>query len=142
LRQNVPPLLRGLGTVLVFCLINLEIANCFTEPGKTTLTLQFSGLLARDMSYTIAWAVFALLLLSVGLVRRARPARYAGIALLAVTLLKLFLHDLASLAQFYRIGALAGVAVVAIVASFLYQKLLAPDATSLEPSPGEIGDRR
>jgi len=133
LGSNVPPILRGLGTVLVFLLINVEIADYFAEPGRSSLTFQFGGLFARDMSYTIAWALFALLLLVVGLVKRARPARYAGIGLLAVTLLKLFLHDLANLAQLYRIGALAGVAVVAIVASFLYQKLLAGGGTDSNP---------
>ena len=39
-----------------------------------------------------------------------------------MTLLKLFLHDLAQLAQLYRIGAFIGVAVIAMLASFLYQK--------------------
>lgn len=136
LQRNVPPILRGLGTLLVFLLVNIEIADYFTQPGQPTLTFQFSGLFARDMSYTIAWALFALLLVVVGLVKRARYARYAGIALLAITLLKLFLHDLASLAQLYRIGALAGVAVVAIAASFLYQKLLAGSGNdSAPPTP-------
>ena len=58
---------------------------------------------------------------------RLAAARYAGIALLSVTLIKLFLHDLASLGQLYRIGAFLGVAVIAIVASFLYQRFLAGD---------------
>ena len=51
--------------------------------------------------------------------------RVAGVGLLAVALLKLFLHDLAALPNLYRIGALLATAVIAIAASFLYQKLLA-----------------
>ena len=42
--------------------------------------------------------------------------------MLAVTLLKQFLHDLAELQTFYRIAALAVVAVIALAASFLYQR--------------------
>jgi uncharacterized membrane protein len=47
------------------------------------------------------------------------------VVLLAIALLKLFLHDLAALPNLYRIGALLATAVIAIAASFLYQKLLA-----------------
>ena len=54
--------------------------------------------------------------------------RYAGLALLVVTLFKLFLHDLGNLSQLYRIGAFIGVAVILIVASFVYQRFLRPKA--------------
>ena len=91
---NVPPILIGLGTVLAFLLVNIEIADYFSEPGST-LTFQFSGNFARDMTYSIAWAVFALVLLVSGIAARVRPPRYAGLGLLGVTILKLFFHDLA-----------------------------------------------
>ena len=77
--MNAPPILAGLGTVLAFLLVNIEIADYFSEPG-TTLTFQFSGNFARDMTYSIAWALFALVLLVVGIaensgaaLRRPRP---------------------------------------------------------------------
>jgi uncharacterized membrane protein len=47
--------------------------------------------------------------------------------LLVVTLVKLFVHDLAQLDQLYRIGAFVAVAVVLIGASYLYQRFLAAD---------------
>ena len=133
LGSNAPALLATLGTVLAFLLLNLEIADYFTAPGSTALAFQFSGDLARDMTYSIAWAVFALGLVVAGIARRIRAARWAGIALLCVTLAKLFLHDLASLGQLYRIGAFLGVAVIAIAASFLYQRFLAADVVRNEP---------
>lgn len=125
---NAPILLNTLGVALSFILLNLEIADYFMAAGERELTFQFSGNLGRDMTYTISWALFALGLLAVGIWRQLRAARYAGLALLSVTLLKLFFHDLSQLNQLYRIGALAAVAVVAIFASFLYQKFLAADA--------------
>jgi uncharacterized membrane protein len=76
------------------------------------------------MTYTIAWALFALGLLVAGIWKEARAARYAAITLLSVALLKLFFHDLAQLAQLYRVGALFAVAAVAILASFAYQRFL------------------
>jgi uncharacterized membrane protein len=121
---NTPPVLNALGVILAFLLLNIEIADFFTLPGAASLAFQFSGNFARDMTYTIAWALFALGLLIGGIWKETRAARYAAIALLSVALLKLFLHDLARLAQLYRIGALFAVAVIAILASFAYQRFL------------------
>ncbi len=119
-----PAILQTLAGVLAFLLLNIEIADYFSETGRT-LTFQFSGNFARDMTYTIAWALFAFGVLLLGLWKRLRPVRWAAIGLLCVTLAKLFLHDLARLDQLYRIGALVAVAVIAILASFLYQRFLA-----------------
>jgi uncharacterized membrane protein len=131
LQSNAPPLLAGLGTVLAFLLLNIEIADYFSAPGST-LTFQFSGNFARDMTYSIAWALFALLLLVIGILRKIPATRYAALALLSVTLLKLFVHDLARLNQLYRIGAFLGVAVIAMLASFAYQRFYASAAKDKE----------
>ena len=128
---NAPPILAGLGTVLAFLLLNIEIADYFSPPGST-LTFQFSGDFARDMTYSIAWALFALVLLVIGILRKLPAARYSAIGLLSVTLLKLFFHDLARLNQLYRIGAFFGVAVIAMLASFAYQRFYAASAKDKE----------
>jgi len=124
LNKNAPPLLNSLGAILAFVLLNIEIADYFTKPGAYELTFHFSGNFARDMSYSIAWALFALLLLIVGIRKRNKAARYASLALLGFVLLKLFFHDLSQLQQLYRIAALIVVAIIAILASFLYQRFL------------------
>jgi Predicted membrane protein (DUF2339) len=125
LGRNSLPLLYTLGTVLAFLLVNIEIADYFSAPGAAALTSQFSGNFGRDMSYSIAWGLFALLLLIVGMRKKSAPVRYASLGLLGVTVLKLFFHDLSQLDQLYRIGAFIVVAVIAILASFLYQRFLA-----------------
>jgi uncharacterized membrane protein len=141
LGHNVRPLLYTLGTVLAFFTVNIEIADYFSTPGVAALTFQFSGNFARDMSYSIAWALFALLLLIVGIRKRTAATRYAGLAMLGITILKLFFHDLSQLDQLYRIGAFIAVAVIAIVASFLYQRFLAAASktnetnTAISPAP-------
>src|SRR5262245_44550964 len=140
LGHNVRPLLYTLGTVLAFFTVNIEIADYFSTPGMAALTFQFSGNFARDMSYSIAWALFALLLLIVGIRKRTAATRYAGLALLGVTIVKLFFHDLSQLDQLYRIGAFLAVAVIAILASFLYQRFLAAATknetnTAVSPAP-------
>jgi len=124
LGHSVLPLLYALGTVLAFLLVNIEIADYFSTPGAAALTFEFTGNFARDMSYSIAWALFALLLLIVGMRKRTAPVRYASLGLLGITVVKLFFHDLSQLDQLYRISAFVVVAVIAILASFLYQRFL------------------
>jgi hypothetical protein len=130
---NVPPLLNALGIVLAFLLLNIEIADFFSPPGRAVLTFQFSGIFARDMSYTIAWALFALGLLLGSIWKQTKAGRYAAVALLSAALLKLFLHDLSQLGSLYRIGALFAVAIIAIVASFAYQRFLPGNAQNDHP---------
>jgi uncharacterized membrane protein len=121
---NLRGLFATLGTILLFLLVNIEIADAFTAPGSPYIVFEFSGNFARDMTYSIAWALFALALLISGFAMRNAPTRYAGIVLLAITLLKLFLHDLSRIGSIYRIGALIAVALIALAASFLYQRFL------------------
>jgi uncharacterized membrane protein len=134
LGHNALPLLYTLGTVVAFLIVNIEIADYFSAPGAPALTFEFSGNFARDMTYSIAWALFALLLLIIGMSKHAAPVRYAGMGLLGITIVKLFFHDLSQLEQLYRIGAFVVVAVIAILASFLYQRFLAAAERNNEPA--------
>jgi hypothetical protein len=130
-KVNAPPILSGFAVVLAFLLLNIEIADYFSAPGST-LTFEFSGNFARDMTYSIAWALFALGLLVYGILKNISVARYAAMGLLCVTLIKLFFHDLAQLAQLYRIVAFITVAAVAMLASFAYQKFYSAAAKKVE----------
>ena len=119
---NARAVLYAFGGVLLFLLLNIEIADFFTPPGERFITIDFSVHFARDMTYSIAWGLFALGLIVIGLWKNQPGARYAGVGLLVVTLLKLFAHDLASIESVFRIAALIGVALIALAASFLYQR--------------------
>jgi uncharacterized membrane protein len=119
-----PALFNTLGTILAFFLLNIEIADFFSAPGQRVLTFKFSGHFGRDMTYTIAWALFALSLLLMSIWKQARVGRWAALALLSVALIKLFFHDLARLGALHRIGALLAVAIIATLASFAYQRFL------------------
>ena len=111
-----------MATLLLFFLVNIQIADLFSD-GRY-LAFDFTGNFARNMTYSIAWSLFALALLIIGVRRDAPIVRYAGLALMGITLLKLFLHDLTQLDALFRIGAFVGVAVILISASWLYQRFL------------------
>jgi uncharacterized membrane protein len=88
------------------------------------------------MTYSLGWALFAFVMLSVGFRLKNAASRYAGMALLMVTLLKLFLHDVWRLGGLFRIGSLFGLAVVLLVVSLIYQRFLSGESARKEdPSP-------
>jgi uncharacterized membrane protein len=118
-------LLSAAGVILLFLLLNIEIADFFaTGP---TITFNFTGTLAQDLTYTLGWGVFAVGLLAAGIALKSRPGRIAAIALLAITVFKAFLHDLARLGGLYRVGSFVGLAIcLALVALALQRFVLTP----------------
>ena len=115
--------LCGLAAVaVIFVWINLSIADIFaTGPN---LELSFQRLPARDATTSVAWAVYALILLAIGVRSRSSSLRWLSLGLLVVTLGKVFLHDLGELEDLYRVGSLVGLAVSLIVVSLIYQRFV------------------
>ncbi|MDP9362334.1 MAG: DUF2339 domain-containing protein, partial [Acidobacteriota bacterium] len=117
------PLLSAGGTILLFFLVNIEIADFYSTGPVLTFNF-FSSSLAQDLTYTIGWAVFAVAMLIAGLVLHSRATRVAAIILLLVTVLKCFLHDLARLGGLYRIGSLLGLTISLLLVGVLLQKFV------------------
>lgn len=84
---------------------------------------------------TIFWAVSALVMTVVGLVRRWPWLRYIGLSLFGLTVAKLFLVDLADLRGLQRIAAFLGVGLLLLFVSYLYQRV-APVLMNLRPRDG------
>lgn len=125
----IPTLSSG-GTILLFFLLNIEIADFYSK-GLRTITFNFfSSSLAQDLTYTIGWAVFALGLLIAGIALHSRGARVAAILMLLTTVLKCFLHDLARLGGLYRVGSLLGLALSLVLVGVLLQKFVMKVARS------------
>jgi len=127
------PVLSSGGTILLFFLVNIEIADFYSTGSVLTFNF-FSSSLAQDLSYTIAWAVFAVAMLVAGLLLHSRATRIAAIILLLVTVLKCFLHDLARLGGLYRVGSLLGLTISLLLVGVLLQKFVIRKAA---PPTGE-----
>ncbi len=119
---------RAFGTVLLFVLLNIEIADFYSE--GQTITFRFSSTLAQDLTYTLAWALFAICMLLVGIVLRGRAARIAALLLLTVTIAKCFLHDLWRLGGLYRVGSFLGLALCLALVAILLQRFVLKSAPS------------
>ncbi|HPS66419.1 MAG TPA: DUF2339 domain-containing protein [Holophaga sp.] len=121
---NLPKLsalLSGGGAVLVFLLLNIEIADAFSRGEVLTFNL-FHGSLAQQLSYTIGWAVYAIGLLVAGIAARSRFTRVAAIIMLALTVGKAFLLDLRQLSGLYRVASFVGLAVSLALVAVMLQK--------------------
>jgi uncharacterized membrane protein len=126
-------------TLQLFVLLNLEIADYYSTGTRIRFDL-FDASLARGLTYTIGWAVFAIALLVAGIVFASRLARMSALALLLVTILKCFLHDLGSLAGLYRVASLFGLAVSLVAVGLLLQRFVILRATDgARPPAGEAG---
>lgn len=131
---RLSPLLAAAGTVLLFLLLNIEIAD-FYSTGKA-LTFNFSAGLAQDLTYTLGWALFAICMLIVGIYASNRPTRIASLVLLVLTILKCFLHDLWRVGGLYRVGSFVGLAVsLTLVALLLQRFVLKAPAVQKEQTP-------
>lgn len=78
--------------------------------------------LALQASLSILWVVYGTALIVAGIVRRYRPVRYLAIAILSLTIVKVFLSDLSQLGGIYRIAGFLGLGAFLLVGAWLYQK--------------------
>jgi len=119
-RTLIAPTVAGLGLVLLFVLINVEIADYFSQGAY----LQFDSTprLERDLAYSIAWGLYSLMLLGLGIWRRIKGLRLAALAFLMLTVGKAFLYDLSALQGFYRVLSFFGLGTALILVSLLYQR--------------------
>jgi uncharacterized membrane protein len=113
-------LLPAGGVILLFLLLNIEIADFYaTGPA---IVFDFGVTLSQDLTYTISWLAFGMLLLAAGIYLGSRPGRVAAVALIAVTTFKCFLYDLRSLEGLYRVASFVGLALSLALVSLALQK--------------------
>ncbi|MBC8031714.1 MAG: DUF2339 domain-containing protein [Pyrinomonadaceae bacterium] len=104
-----------------------KIAEEFGRAGAAALTADATTTLqnlelAKQLSLSVLWAVYASGLLVAGHLRRLRLLRVMGLALLSVTALKVFIWDLSSLDRVYRIISFIMLGAILLVVSYFYQR--------------------
>jgi uncharacterized membrane protein len=85
--------------------------------------------LYRQMMMSLGWGLYGAGSIVVGMRRGYAPARYIGMAALAVTVLKVFFYDLWELGGIYRVIGFLGFGVLLVLVSYLYQKRRPPVPT-------------
>ncbi len=79
--------------------------------------------LFEQVALSVAWACYAVVLIAAGIVRRYAPARYLGIALFGLTIVKVMTRDIAELDRVYQMLSVLGVGGLLLLASYLYQRM-------------------
>ena len=95
----------------------LEIAEAVSAAGVET------DFQRGHTAVSAFWGVVGLGLLTLGLIRRARALRLAGFALFGLSLVKLFLYDLAYLSSIARALSFLAVGALLLLSGFFYQRL-------------------
>lgn len=106
-------LFEGLAYTFVFIVASCELVNLMGQyriPDATKLGL------------SILWGVYALALIIIGIGRNKKHLRVAAFVLLAVTLAKLFLYDVADLETIPKTILFVTLGITLLVISFLYNK--------------------
>src|SRR5204863_9105572 len=115
-------LIPAAAVILLFLLLNIEIADFYAAGPE--ITFRFGVTLAQDLTYTIGWLFFGLLLLTAGISVHSRPGRVTAVVLIAITTCKAFLYDLGSLGGLYRVGSLVGLALSLSLVAIALQKFV------------------
>lgn len=76
----------------------------------------------RQLFLSAAWLGFSIILMGIGIWRRARVVRMEAIVLFGVSILKIFIYDLSFLDTLYRIFSFVGLGVILLAVSYLYQR--------------------
>ena len=107
---------------VIFVWINLTIFDFFST--STQLTISFERMAARDLTQSLAWALYALVLLTIGVSWKSVGLRWISLGFLILTIGKVFLHDLGELEDLYRVASLVGLALCLILVSLAYQRFV------------------
>ncbi len=122
-RSVGPATLAGVcGLLLAFLWLNLEVQNLFLD--GDWLALAFERLPERDAATSLAWALYALTLLLLGVRGGRSSLRWLSLAFFLAAIVKVFLHDLGELEGLYRVASLLGLALSLLSVSLLYQRFV------------------
>jgi uncharacterized membrane protein len=106
--------------ILAFVLISLEVRQVY----HGTLLRGDKPGLAEMYTYSAVWLVFSMLLFGVGFWRGNAPLRYAGLAVMFVTIGKVFLLDTRHLEDIYRVLSFLCLGLCLFGVAVGYQKLV------------------
>ncbi|HEV3379333.1 MAG TPA: DUF2339 domain-containing protein [Thermoleophilaceae bacterium] len=116
-----PALLGAAGVVVLYLASGLVVTPF--ESGEAVDSALLSAHQQGQMVLSVFWALVGVAVLVTGLQRDLHALRIAGLALLGVTVAKVFLFDLATLSSMYRVVSLIGLGLLLLAGAFVWQRL-------------------
>jgi uncharacterized membrane protein len=122
----VRPVVTVVANLLAIAALSAQAAGYYqakivaemSRPGVVLRNLE----LAQQLSLSVVWGLYASGLLIAGRVRRLLLLRVMGLALLSLTILKVFIWDVSSLDRVYRIISFIMLGAILLVVSYFYQR--------------------
>jgi uncharacterized membrane protein len=118
--RKLPAALTTAVLVLSFALLTLEVRQVFhgtfLDVGESTV--------AERYSYSAAWILFGAALLVLGVMRRVKALRYASLAVMLLSVGKVFLYDMSNLSDLYRVFSFLGLGVSLLALAWVYQRFV------------------
>ena len=113
---DVRLVLLGVGSVAVLYAVSLTIVDLLqgdaAEPSQSA-----------QVALSMFWGIVALVAIVIGLVGDVRELRYGGLALLGLSVAKVFAYDLSELDSLYRVLSFIVVGIVLLVGAYAYQRV-------------------
>jgi len=131
--------LGAAGAIALLYLASTALVTAF-QPGEGVPDAGLFDLGARELGQLLLsalWAITGLTALVIGLRRDDRSLRLGSLALLLVTVGKVFLYDLAALTSLYRVGSFIGLGLLLLVAAGIWQRMRprpVPDLRDVPPA--------
>jgi len=116
---------------LLAVLVHLVVLGCFTLEAQDFWEVRavrwFPGAemdawYARQATLSVGYALYALALLAVGIVRRRALLRWLALGILVGTIAKVFVYDLSKVEAIWRILSFLGLGLLLLAGSLLYHK--------------------
>ncbi|MGE0006606.1 MAG: DUF2339 domain-containing protein [Parvibaculaceae bacterium] len=131
---SAPVVLFALALLLVLTWITLETKRFFQGP---ILDL-WAASDAEYYAYSVVWLVSSLVLLAVGLWRKAPWLRHGALAILILTVCKVFLSDMAALGGLYRVASFLGLGLFLVGIGYVYQRYVFT-GKRMDDNPAQAG---
>jgi uncharacterized membrane protein len=131
--------LAAAGAITLLYLVSTALVTGF-QPGDGASAAGLFDLGVRQLGQLLLsalWAISGLTALVAGLRRDDRALRLGSLALLLVTVGKVFLYDLAALTSLYRVGSFIGLGLLLLVAAAVWQRMRPrplPDLREVPPA--------
>ncbi|MCH8207617.1 MAG: DUF2339 domain-containing protein [Nitrospinae bacterium] len=114
--------------VLIFALITFNVRHNFhgmhLDTGVTTS--------AEIYTYSAAWLIFGIALLFVGIVKEDKMLRFPSLALMIITVGKVFLYEASELEGLYRVFSFFGLGLSLIGLSYFYTRFVFAEEKTLD----------
>lgn len=116
----------GINTLLLW-LLSVEVIDFFKQkllllPPAEQWTQRIKYKNLQNASLSVAWTLYTIILLIVGIVRTSRRSRQSAIVLFGVIIFKVFLYDTANLNNFYRFVSFITLGLILLLTGYLYQR--------------------